>query len=39
VLPAFGMFTGLARVRPKKEDKVFVIVEEKILDVSATLSH
>ncbi|HEY3403167.1 MAG TPA: ligase-associated DNA damage response endonuclease PdeM, partial [Ohtaekwangia sp.] len=27
ILPAFGMFTGLARIRPKKEDKVFAIVE------------
>lgn len=35
VLPAFGMFTGLARIHPRKDDKVFVIVEEKILDVSA----
>ena len=33
LLPAFGMFTGLARIRPKKEDKVFVIVEEKIVEV------
>jgi uncharacterized protein len=33
LLPAFGMFTGLAKIRPKKEDKVFVIVEEKIVEV------
>jgi len=31
LLPAFGMFTGLAIVKPKKEDKVFAIVEEKII--------
>jgi len=34
LLPAFGMFTGLAKIRPKKEDKVFVIVDEKIVEVS-----
>jgi len=34
LLPAFGMFTGLARIRPKKEDKVFVIVDEKIVEVN-----
>lgn len=33
LLPAFGMFTGLAKIRPKKEDKVFVIIEEKIIEV------
>ncbi|HEX6223834.1 MAG TPA: ligase-associated DNA damage response endonuclease PdeM [Chryseolinea sp.] len=34
LLPAFGMFTGLAKIRPKKEDKVFVIVEEKIVELA-----
>lgn len=34
LLPAFGMFTGLARIEPRKEDKVFVIVDNKILNVS-----
>jgi len=34
LLPAFGMFTGLAKIRPKKEDKVFVIVDGKIVDVN-----
>jgi uncharacterized protein len=34
LLPAFGMFTGLAKIRPKKDDKVFVIVEEKIMEVT-----
>jgi metallophosphoesterase superfamily enzyme len=35
LLPAFGVFTGLAKIRTYKNDKVFVIVEDKILDVSA----
>jgi DNA ligase-associated metallophosphoesterase len=35
LLPAFGMFTGLAKIRPKKEDKVFVIVEDKIIEVES----
>jgi DNA ligase-associated metallophosphoesterase len=32
-LPAFGMFTGLARIRPKKDDQVFVIADEEIVPV------
>ena len=35
ILPAFGMFTGLAVIRPKREDKVFAIVEEKIIGIRA----
>lgn len=31
LLPAFGAFTGLARVSPKKGDQIFIIVEDKIL--------
>jgi len=34
LLPAFGMFTGLAKILPKKQDKVFVIVDGKIVDVN-----
>lgn len=30
-LPAFGKFTGLARIRPKKGDQVFVIADDKVL--------
>ena len=33
-LPAFGMFTGMARIRPQKEDKIFVIAEDKIIPVT-----
>lgn len=33
ILPAFGMFTGLARIEPKKEEKVFVIADNKIIAV------
>ncbi|MBK5278147.1 MAG: ligase-associated DNA damage response endonuclease PdeM [Bacteroidia bacterium] len=33
IMPAFGSFTGLARIRPKKNDQVFVIAESKILKV------
>lgn len=35
LLPAFGVFTGLARIKPAKNDKVFVIADNKILDVSS----
>jgi DNA ligase-associated metallophosphoesterase len=34
IIPAFGSFTGLARIRPSKGEKVFVIADGKILDVS-----
>lgn len=33
-LPAFGSFTGLARIAPKKDDKVFVVADNKIMSVS-----
>ena len=31
ILPAFGSFTGLARVNPKKEERIFVIANDKII--------
>jgi len=31
VLPAFSMFTGLYKLRPKKDDHVFLLVEHKIV--------
>jgi len=34
LLPAFGVFTGLAKIRPAKEDKIFVILEDRIVDVN-----
>jgi uncharacterized protein len=33
LLPAFGAFTGIARIYPKKNDKVFAIVEGKVIAV------
>ena len=33
LLPAFGTFTGMARIYPKKNGRVFVIVEEKIIEI------
>lgn len=33
LLPAFGMFTGLARITPQQHDQVYVIADEKILAV------
>jgi uncharacterized protein len=36
LLPAFGVFTGLARIKPMREDKVFVILEDKIMEVKGT---
>jgi uncharacterized protein len=34
ILPAFGSFTGLAKVSPKKEERIFVIAEDKIIAYS-----
>jgi DNA ligase-associated metallophosphoesterase len=33
-LPAFGSFTGLAIIAPQKQDKVFVVAENKVMPVS-----
>lgn len=33
ILPAFGAFTGMGEVKPKAADQVFVIAEEKVLQV------
>jgi uncharacterized protein len=33
-LPAFGKFTGLARIAPRKEDKVFVVADNKVMSVA-----
>lgn len=33
VLPAFGRFTGLYPVRPKKNEKVFAIAEKQVLEL------
>ena len=34
LLPAFGMFTGIARIVPEKGDKIFVVADEKVISVS-----
>lgn len=31
ILPAFGSFTGLARVNPKKEERIYVIAQDQII--------
>jgi len=33
-LPAFGKFTGLARIAPKKKDKIYIVAENKVMFVS-----
>jgi DNA ligase-associated metallophosphoesterase len=37
LMPAFGEFTGLALIQPKKNDKVFVIGDGKVFAVSTSL--
>lgn len=33
LLPAFGAFTGIARIQPKKNDRVYVIAENKVMAI------
>ncbi len=33
VLPAFGRFTGLHAVKPKKKDKIFAIADQRIVEL------
>ena len=33
LLPAFGKFTGLARIEPKKQDKVYIVAEDQVMHV------
>lgn len=35
ILPAFGSFTGLARVRPKTGEKIFVVADGKVHTVQS----
>ncbi len=34
IMPAFGIFTGLYKLNPSKEDSVFVVVKDKVVKVS-----
>lgn len=34
ILPAFGSFTGSKTIKPNKEDSIFVIANEKVVNVS-----
>jgi DNA ligase-associated metallophosphoesterase len=34
ILPAFGSFTGLAAVSPSESDRLFVILESKVMEVN-----
>jgi uncharacterized protein len=36
VLPAFGEFTGTYTVTPRREDRVFAVVDDQVINVSAT---
>ena len=33
LLPAFGKFTGLARIAPKKQDRIYIVAEDKVMSV------
>jgi len=34
LMPAFGEFTGLAIIKPKKEDRILIIAENKLTEIS-----
>lgn len=34
ILPAFGMFTGLAPIHPAEKDQVYIVLENKIMEVA-----
>lgn len=34
LLPAFGQFTGIKKIRPKKEDRVFGIAEGRVVELT-----
>lgn len=34
ILPAFGRFTGFGTIRPRRSDRVFVIADDQVIDVS-----
>ena len=38
LMPAFGEFTGLYQLKPKETDRIFVIAEKDVIDVSKQLS-
>lgn len=33
ILPAFGNFTGLARIKPRENDDIFVILEDSVIKI------
>jgi hypothetical protein len=33
ILPAFGSFTGIHPLRPKKNDSIYIIADQKVLHV------
>ena len=35
ILPAFGTFTGIGLLKPKREDRVFVVSQDEIAEVSS----
>ncbi|MEQ9466334.1 MAG: ligase-associated DNA damage response endonuclease PdeM [Ekhidna sp.] len=34
ILPAFGQFTGIKKIRPQKEDRVFGVVSEGVIELT-----
>jgi hypothetical protein len=35
ILPAFGSFTGMAKINPQKGESVFAITKDNVIDVSS----
>jgi DNA ligase-associated metallophosphoesterase len=39
ILPAFGNFTGIARVIPAKKDRVFVVTDDAVIDIGGQINR
>jgi len=33
IMPAFGQFTGIKKIRPQKQDKVFATIENRVMEL------
>lgn len=38
ILPAFGSFTGFFTIRPKRTDRIFVIADDNVMEISQSIN-
>jgi DNA ligase-associated metallophosphoesterase len=39
ILPAFGNFTGIAKIKPAKNDRIFVVTDRSVMDVGKSINQ